>query len=146
MNIIHTIARAYIEDDEYILLAVTKTHYFLPGGHVKVSESIKNALKREINEEMGIDKVDVGQYMGTIETIWDNKGNPFQELSYIFNVKSELFKKDKMIKSKENHIFFEWVKISDLEKINFLPSGINCLLTNYKTNKSADFLSLIDVT
>jgi len=144
MDTIHTIARAYIKDAEFILLAATKTHFFLPGGHVKYLESAKSALKREISEEMGIEQVEVKNYLGLFETIWDDNGKPVQEFSIIFEISSNQFCMNNKIISKESHLQFHWIKFTELEKINLLPKSIDKFLAKYEESKKASFDSSIN--
>lgn len=56
-----------IRDKEYILLGKRKNvaganHYYLPGGHIKIGEKIEESLKREIEEEIGLN-IEVGKFL-----------------------------------------------------------------------------------
>ncbi|MEC1376929.1 NUDIX domain-containing protein [Heyndrickxia oleronia] len=74
-NPFHHLARAVFIHENKILLAQAKgdTNTFLPGGHVEFGESAKETLKREIQEEMGIDCAP-DHFLGLIEHKWEKKG------------------------------------------------------------------------
>ncbi|ROT47101.1 NUDIX domain-containing protein [Candidatus Cardinium hertigii] len=143
MDKIHFIARAYIRDEDYILIADTGTHLFLPGGHVKYKESMHSALLRELREEMMVTDLKIGNFIGVVENIWGNSGNPFHEFCAVFQVASNNFLKSREIKSKEAHLKFYWTKFNQLEKLGFLPKGIYSLLKQYEKISQPSFLSLI---
>jgi nucleoside triphosphatase len=46
-----------------------KDKYVIPGGHIELGEKIKDALKREIKEETGLDIYDI-EYIGFQEFIY----------------------------------------------------------------------------
>ena len=58
-NNIHALARAIIIDQDQILLCrkldSTLKRYFLPGGHIEVGESAREAVVRELVEESGFE-------------------------------------------------------------------------------------------
>ena len=61
---------------------------FLPGGHVEFGESAKDALVREIDEELGI-TCTVGKFLGLVEHKWMNKGVLNCEINQVFEVHSK---------------------------------------------------------
>ena len=119
MNI-HVIVRAYIKNKNNILVAKTKEHYFLPGGHVKYNESMQTALLRELSEEMyiDIDQVDISKFIGAIEHCWDSSGAPFHELSLIFSAHIENISSAAEVISREPHLKFYWINLDELTNIN----------------------------
>ena len=60
----HHLARGIFLRDGKVLLARAMGHKntFLPGGHIEFGESSKDALKREVLEELGI-ACEVGQFI-----------------------------------------------------------------------------------
>tara|TARA_A100000171_G_C2119482_1_gene139896 strand:+ start:244 stop:675 length:432 start_codon:yes stop_codon:yes gene_type:complete len=141
MDKIHTIARAYIRDKDSLLLAHNGNNFFLPGGHVKYNEPLLTALKREIKEELDLEDVKIGGFFGVVENVWDNKGSPFHEQCFIFEIFSSLLSSDIPVISKEPHITFHWGLITHLQNDNFLPRGINDFLENYSRTHEARFYS-----
>ena len=68
--------------------AIGHRNTFLPGGHVEFGESAKDALVREIDEELGI-TCTVGKFLGLVEHKWMNKGVLHCEVNQLFEVHSE---------------------------------------------------------
>ncbi|HEX4921650.1 MAG TPA: NUDIX domain-containing protein, partial [Candidatus Bathyarchaeia archaeon] len=67
-----TVGALIVNKEGKILLA--KSHkwfdkYTLPGGHIEVGETMKEALKREVKEEVGLD-VEVGEFLTMQEAIF----------------------------------------------------------------------------
>lgn len=143
MGRIHVIARAYIKDNDYILVANNGKHLFLPEGHVKYEEAIYRALSRELAEEIEISNPIIDNFIGVIENLWDNNGKPFHEQSFVFKVHSHSLSKNKEVISKEQHLTFHWEKFSNLAHKNFLPTGMYDFLKEYEGQKQPNFLSLI---
>ncbi|MCJ7843586.1 NUDIX domain-containing protein [Lederbergia sp. NSJ-179] len=85
----HHLARGLIIYDNKILLAKAKgqTNTFLPGGHIEFGESAKDALKREISEELGI-PCTVGRFLGVVEHKWEQDQVDHCEINQVFEVYS----------------------------------------------------------
>lgn len=122
MGRIHFIARAYIKDNDYILVANNGKHLFLPEGHVKYEEAIYRALSRELAEEIEISNPIIDNFIGVIENLWDNNGKPFHEQSFVFKVHSRSLSKNKEVISKEQHLTFHWEKFSNLAHKKFFAN------------------------
>lgn len=61
------IARALIIDNNYILIARMKdAHSFLPGGGVELGESAQTALKRELEEELGVSNCEITRFLESL--------------------------------------------------------------------------------
>lgn len=69
-----------LEDKIFLLKSHKwKGRYTIPGGHIELGESMEQALKREINEETGLDIYDI-KFICLQEFIFDDqfwKKNPF---------------------------------------------------------------------
>jgi ADP-ribose pyrophosphatase YjhB (NUDIX family) len=112
----------------------------LPGGHLEFNENLKNALKREIMEEVAIECV-IGEYIGCIENQWIENNIVNQEINHIFIVNG--INKNLEIKSKENHLKFYWIKINDIEKENLLPYSMREIVKSIYENKKINYISEI---
>lgn len=67
-----TVGALIVNEEGKILL--TKSHkwfdkYTLPGGHIELGETMEEALKREVKEEVGLD-VEVGEFLTMQEAIF----------------------------------------------------------------------------
>jgi 8-oxo-dGTP diphosphatase len=123
-------------------------HYFLPGGSVEPGEAIRAALAREWQEELVWD-VTVGSFLGCLEHSWNyiRKSDQVKvdvvEVNYLFKMSVE--NKYLVIEpeSKEDHLRFLWVSLSELEFINLLPAPLKSLIPKIKDN---DFQSIWEST
>ncbi|OUB30101.1 DNA mismatch repair protein MutT [Bacillus thuringiensis serovar yunnanensis] len=105
----HHIVRAVMIKNEKILVAeYIGHHYFLPGGHVEIGESVENALIRELREELGVN-CSIQQFLGVIENQWQDKEVLHHEINHIFEVESQDLHTDLTPKSSESHLAFHWI-------------------------------------
>jgi 8-oxo-dGTP diphosphatase len=98
-------------------------HYFLPGGHVEFGEYFVDTIYKELNEEIGLEKNQISniKYKDFSENIYEEFGVKRQELNMIFTADID----DGLeIKSREGHIDFEWVEMSEIQNVKFLPKDI----------------------
>jgi len=92
-----------------------KDVFVVPGGHIKLGESIEQAVKREIKEEVGLD-VEVGKMLLVLESIFSDEFHEkrhFIFLDYLCRAKS----KDVVMDDKEAKSFV-WVKPEDALELN----------------------------
>lgn len=106
--------------------------YCLPGGHVELCESSKEAILREMFEETKTN-VSIEKEFAIVENFYIDKNNlETHELSFYYILTPENFNKIKF----ENYSLmendkgelkqhnFEWLDISTLDTIDFRPSFI----------------------
>lgn len=131
-NTFHHLARGIFIKDKKVLLAHAKgyTNTFLPGGHIEFGESAKDALVREIEEELGITST-VVDFLGLVEHKWEKKGILHCEINQIFEVISEDLKTSDNPKSSEAHLEFFWWNVEDLDTINLQPYPFRNLIKKY---------------
>ncbi len=126
------IARAVILNSNNVLLARQKgmSNTFLPGGHINIGESAVTALKREIDEELGLE-LDVEGYLGAVEAGWQDGGVEHFEINHIFKagIKGESFSSP--LESQEDHLEFLWSSVDDLYANDLLPHPLKRLIANY---------------
>ena len=108
---IEVIARGVCVADGKILLCKAKggKTTYLPGGHVEFGETGRQALAREIKEELGLDST-TGAFLGAVENSFLQHGKPHAEINLVY----ELALADGEIKAREDWIDFEWRPLSDL--------------------------------
>ncbi|MPY67762.1 NUDIX domain-containing protein [Deinococcus sp. SDU3-2] len=127
---LHLLARAVIENDGHVLLAQAQghAHTFLPGGHVEPGEGLRTCLARELAEEMGL-HVEIGAYLGVIEQGWqDGSWGRHHELNHLFAAASPGLTRLQAVMSREPHLTFAWVPVSELEDRALMPSPVRLWL------------------
>jgi len=142
MQNIEVIARAVIINKGMILLARAKgsTNTFLPGGHIEEGEFSREALRRELKEELGLETV-VGNYVGTLEYIYhQNNGAPVHEINIIFEVKVH----ESNVLSHESKLEFIWVNPRKLEKAILLPEPLPELLMSWIKTREPFYECMIE--
>jgi 8-oxo-dGTP diphosphatase len=122
------IARAFILHDGEVLLcrAKEKGHYFFPGGHVEFGEFIEDALKREVEEEIG-EKLDLGSFIGLAENIFEEGSVRHHEVNVVFEARLE--KKEAV--SREDWLEFHWVKLEDIPEMKVMPLSLRDALIQW---------------
>jgi 8-oxo-dGTP diphosphatase len=123
---IELIVRAVIADGSRLLLAqpAGEAWYFLPGGHVEPGEPAVVALRRELEEELGVQRVHVGGVLAIIETGYTDAGGDHHELNLVYRVTVD----DAIDGSKEEHLSFRWLEKPELDEIDIRPKPLGELL------------------
>ena len=126
---IEFIARAVFRKDGEILLAhkIGESNTFLPGGHIELEEYAKEALSRELAEELGLGS-EIGDFVGVLEhKFTDRHGTAYEEVNLIFEASIEADN----VTSVEGHMEFIWSSPGEMTSRNLLPSSLPCLLMEW---------------
>ncbi|WP_227013505.1 NUDIX domain-containing protein [Paenibacillus psychroresistens] len=128
----HHLARGIIINNDKILLAHAIGHKntFFPGGHIEFGESAPEALKREIEEEIGLSCYIEG-YLGLVEHKWEKDKELHCEINQAFKVKVPEMDVLKSPTSRESHIEFYWVSVNELKKHNLQPYPFQKLIPKF---------------
>jgi 8-oxo-dGTP pyrophosphatase MutT (NUDIX family) len=126
---IETIARGVCVRDGKLLLcrAAGGSSTYLPGGHIEFGETGRQALVREVKEELGVES-STGQFLGVVENSFLQHGKPHAEINLVYELKlgtgnGEL----PPLNSQEDWIEFEWCDLNRLEEANLLPPAFRSL-------------------
>ena len=106
--------------------------YMLPGGKVKELEKSEEAIRREIEEEIGWKNLKF-DFIGVSEEIVISKKENIQELTltYMSIYNGEIV--EKSFKSIESDwINFKWINVDEINKYKFHPSKIIEFINNNK--------------
>lgn len=109
---IEVIARGVCVRDGKVLLCRAKggATTYLPGGHVEFGETGREALVREVKEELGAD-AETGAFLGVVENSFQQHGKPHAEVNLVYELKLPA---DVAAQSQEDWIEFEWRGVADL--------------------------------
>lgn len=131
------IVRALIVKDRRILVCQTKgrDYFFLPGGHVEFNETLREALRRELYEEMGA-ILTKAQFIGGIENLFDQEGIRKHEISFIFMVDIDITK----VVSKESHVEFYWFPMDKFIDSKIAPPALKDVVMQWIAEREPFFI------
>ncbi len=119
-------------------------HYTLPGGRVKDGETTKQALKREMEEEMGYN-VSILRPVSFMENMFNLDDKDYHELLVTYEAQfgaEEAYQREKIVGIEEREdLEFIWKDISELENLVFKPE----ILIDVIKKNSKEFQHIINV-
>ena len=126
---IEVIARGVCVQDGKILLCRAKggATTYLPGGHIEFGETGRQALVREVKEELGVD-AETGAFLGVVENAFQQHGKPHAEINLVYELKLPVTTPARAL---EDWIEFEWRDIAHIDDL--LPATFRRLSTDYTT-------------
>lgn len=131
-------SRAIILNSGKILIAKgaesSNGFYILPGGKIEFWERSKDALSREMAEEMKT-KLKAIKYLGVLENFFGFDEKMYHEYVFIYSARfvNRSLYRERVINVKESsgrRVKFEWISLRDVrsEKYKILPPGVLKLL------------------
>lgn len=123
---IETIARGVCVKNGKVLLCRAKggNSTYLPGGHIEFGETGRQALVREMQEEMGVES-QAGELLGVVENQFLQHGKPHAEINLVFAL---TVPEGTEARAQEDWIEFEWRDLADLDQANLLPASMKQFL------------------
>ena len=96
---------------------------YLPGGHVEFNECAREALRREIDEEMGR-PADVGVFLGCVEHTFIQGGERHCEVNLVFAMEVPGLSPDTVPVACEGDIEFLWSDVDGLASLRLEPAPL----------------------
>ena len=120
---IETIARGVCIREGRLLLCRAQggDTTYLPGGHIEFGETGRQALVREVKEELGLD-AQTGRFLGVVENSFMQHGRPHAEINLVYEL---TLPPDAETVAREGWIEFEWRDLSRLDDL--LPAAFRSL-------------------
>ena len=133
--------RAVIEKDGRFLVCKhrdkSKQYYFLPGGHVEFGETAKEAMIRELEEELTISVKEVS-FIGGMEDIFTKEdGSKHHDINLFFNVSFDSVEAE----SKEDEIDFVFLNQKEFLNQKVYPSAMPKTIIQWQEDKRAFWIS-----
>lgn len=139
---IHLLSRALLVKGNSIILCRVKGNdwFFLPGGHVEDGESLRKALMRELEEELGVGDCEILFPIGACENIFTRKDDSlYHEFNVIFEAK---LSEDAAVVSKEPHLEFIEINRMDVERYEIRPEAVKTGIIGWLVDKKPFFREL----
>ena len=122
------------QENNFLIMRVDNTPYYhIPGGHIEIGEDSKQAIIREMKEEIGYDVQETNLF-AIQENFWtkNNKKCHGIEFYYIIKLKHRLEIKDyqrlENDKGEEKLLDIKWATLEELKDIDLRPSNIKDML------------------
>ncbi|MBT3814891.1 NUDIX domain-containing protein [Candidatus Woesearchaeota archaeon] len=130
-----TAARVIILKNNKILfihrIKYGKEYYVLPGGAIEANETPEAAAVREIKEETNFEiKIDKLLW-GSEEFVKSEKRYAYYFLAKSFTGKLKLGGPEIVRQAEDNQYIFEWLTISELDKLLVYPEGLKERIKEY---------------
>lgn len=102
--------------------------YALPGGHIKIGETLEDGLIREAMEEMGV-QIECKRLLWSEECFWEWKGKQAHNISFYYLVElcghAEIPDHGEFVSQKDNcDVVIGWMPIDALQNVTIYPEFI----------------------
>mgnify|MGYP001851624645 CR=1 FL=1 len=110
-----------------------------PGGHVELGESTREAVVREVKEEIGVD-AEIIKNLASIQLFFTREdGKPFHEIGFYYLMKANIEPKNLTIeendKGKLRKHQFRWVTKEELKNLDVRPTELKKVILNDLENQ-----------
>ena len=125
---IETIARGVLVKDGHLLVCQPAGggRCYLPGGHIEFRETARQALVREIREELGREAV-AGEFLAVAENAFVQKGEAHCEINLVFRLEiPALAAPPEVPEAAEAWIAFRWIpfEAEAMREAKLLPAHL----------------------
>ena len=129
----YRVAAIMIVDNHVLIHKQARDEYWaLPGGRVELLEDSQTSVVREVKEELGID-VKVDRLIWFTENFFDYNNKDYHEIGLYYKVSPIIgsfnFQKEEFFGEEGERLIYQWVPLSQLEKIKLYPEFIRTSLS-----------------
>ena len=102
--------------------------YALPGGHVKISETLESGIIREVMEEIGV-QIECKKLLWSEECFWEWNGRQAHNISFYYLIELcdcfEIPDNGEFVSQKDNcNVVIGWLPVEQLQKMIIYPEFI----------------------
>lgn len=94
---------------------------YLPGGHVEFGERARDALERELDEELGL-RSRAGRFLGACEHLFDQRSREHAEINLVFEVEIFGITPENTPLPRESWLSFGWHPLRELTDSRLEPA------------------------
>lgn len=113
--------------DNMILVQRDKdgNEYALPGGHIKIGETLEEGLIRETMEEMGV-RIKCSRLLWSEECFWEWNGRQAHTIVFYYQIELcdelDIPEKGGFVSQKDNcNVVLEWMPVEELKNVTVYP-------------------------
>jgi 8-oxo-dGTP pyrophosphatase MutT (NUDIX family) len=139
---VEVIARGVCVSEGRILLCHGKKAAltYLPGGHVEFRETARQALVREMKEELGLD-ARAGRFLGCCEHAFVQKGEPHAEINLVFELHIPGLVSGEPVVAAEEWLGFRWQPLDKLDEAEVEPAPLRARIAEWLARPGGHFVS-----
>ncbi len=119
---------AVLVKDNNVLVQREKdgNEYALPGGHIRIGETLEEGLKREIMEEIGVD-IECERLLWSEESFWKQNGKQAHNIAFYYLIELcdgyEIPDNGEFIPHKDNcNVVIGWMPVENIQNITIYPA------------------------
>lgn len=134
---IRTSALIYNKDKRKVLLFNVEGNnfYMLPGGRMEMLEESKDAIKREIKEELGWNNLEFS-FLAVSEEFVNAKGYNCEQINFIYEtIYNDEITKEEFKGLDGDWINFKWIDISNIDEYKIFPVEIKDIILGKNDSK-----------
>lgn len=111
---------------------VNEKNWSLPGGRVKLAEDSTLSIKREFQEELGLD-IEIERLAWIVENFFEYKGKDIHEIGmyYLVTEENEPFelRSSPFYGNEGERLIYQWMPIEELQEIELYPEFLRTALS-----------------
>ncbi|MGU7858889.1 NUDIX hydrolase [Streptococcus suis] len=118
-----------VKNEKLFLIRAPEGNYYTLGGAIQLGETTKEAVQREMQEELGID-VEVGPLAFIVENQFSLQEKSYHQIEFLYIV-TPLSNPAPNLEEGNSIRQCEWVTFADLEKLDLNPAFLKTELANW---------------
>ncbi len=123
----------WIKDSKVLILedAANPGRWLIPGGRIDKEEEAEPAFRRELKEEIGLDKFEVGELLDTAIWYAGVKKTPVCSVTRFISTDQE------EVMLSDEHASYKWITEDEIEDYHFIwPHAAEILKKGFEKSKS----------
>ncbi|HEL2000997.1 NUDIX hydrolase [Streptococcus suis] len=119
-----------VQDEKLYLVKSPEGNYYTLGGAIKLGETTKEAVQREMQEELGID-VEVGPLAFIVENQFNLQEKSYHQIEFLYLV-TPLSEPIAYLEEDGSIRQCEWIAFTDLKNLDINPAFLKTELATWR--------------